>query len=73
MGFDALVDDGVEVSPELFGIDGWSGLEELCDGVRCHEAESPKWGEFSDGYAVACDDEGLALVEATHDLSAAVP
>jgi hypothetical protein len=57
----------------LFAVDGRRGLEELCDGFRCHEAETPQRGEFTDWDAVACDDEGLAFVEAAHDLSAAVP
>ena len=70
--FDALIGGSVEVSPELFAVDGRSCMEELFDGFRSHEAETPQWGEFADWYAIACDDEGLSRVEATHDLSAAV-
>src|SRR6056297_2579437 len=71
--FDALIGYRVEVLSELFAVDGRGGLEELGDGFRSHEAKPPKRGEFADGHAVACDNEGLALVEATHDLPAAVP
>ena len=70
--FDALIGDGVEVSSELLAVDGRSCLEELCDGFCCYEAKTSQRGEFTDGYAVARHDEGLALVEATHDLPAAV-
>ena len=46
--FDALIGDSVEVSSELFAVDGWSCLEELCDGLGPHEAEAPHRGEFAD-------------------------
>jgi hypothetical protein len=70
--FDVLIGDDIEVSSELFAVDGWSRLEELCDGFCCDEAKTSQRGEFTDGYAVARHDEGLALVETTHDLPAAV-
>ena len=42
-GFDALIGDSVEVVPEPFAVDGQSCLEELCDGLRGHEAEAPQF------------------------------
>ena len=63
-GFDALIGHYVEVASESFGVDGPSCLEELCDEFRCHEAKTTQWGEFAAGNSIACDDEGLALVEA---------
>lgn len=41
-GFDAVIGEFVEIALELFAVDGWSCLEDRCDGVRCHEAEVPK-------------------------------
>lgn len=70
--FDALVGNSVEVASELVAVDGRRCLEELGDGFCGHEAETPKWSEFTDRLAVACDDEGLAFVEASHDLATAV-
>lgn len=61
--FAALIGDGVEISSELFGVDGRRCREDLCNRVGGHEAETPEWGEFTDGDAVASDDEGLAFVE----------
>ena len=72
-GFDALIGDGVEVSSEPFGVDGWSCLEDLCNGFRGHEAKPTQRCEFADRNSIACDDEELTPVEAAHDLSAAVP
>ena len=72
-GFDALVGDSVEISSELFAVDGRSGLEELNNGLCSHEAKKTQRSEFADGDTVACHHEGLALVEAAHDLPAAVP
>ncbi len=71
--FDALIGERVEVLSELFAVDGRCGLEELCDGVSCHESETAHRGELTDWYTVARDDERLALVEAAHDLAASVP
>lgn len=71
--FDALIGDKVEVPSELFAVNRWSCLEELGDGFRCNESEAAQRGQLADRHAIAGHDEGLALVKATHDLSAAIP
>lgn len=62
----------VEVLAKLGGVDRW------CIRKRCHndlagnEATVPQRDQLTNGHAVASDNEGLALVETAHDLSAVV-
>ncbi len=63
---------GVEVRSEAFVVDRWCDPEHGDRRLRRDEAMSTQWQQFADGHAVSSDDEGLALVEVTHDLAALV-
>lgn len=63
----------VEVVPESDGVDRGSASEELRGGLGPHEAVSAQWGQLTDRFAVASDDERLAFGERPHDPAAVVP
>ena len=67
-----MTGDFVQILAELLSVDCRCCAEDLGDRFCGHESEASHWREFSDRDAVAGDDEGLAFVEATHDLAAAV-
>src|SRR5437588_11495356 len=68
----ALVDATVEVPAETHAINVGCAGKRGNDCFCRNEAPSPQRYELADGHAVPRDDEGLTLVELTHDLAALV-
>jgi hypothetical protein len=67
-----LVEHEIDVRPESFAIDGWCVSEDSADYLRGNELPSSKGDQLSDRHPVPGHDEGLASVEAPHDLAAIV-
>lgn len=68
----ALVDVAVEIGSEPVTVEAGGAGKDLGDLLARSELSPPDWDEFADGHAAPSDDEGLALVQATHDLAAVV-
>ena len=65
--------NAVEVGAKPSQVDARSATEYGDGGIGLHEPVPPKRSQFTDGHAVAGDDEALALVQPPHDLTALVP
>ena len=68
-----LVEDAIDLGAEPGWIDPRGSGERAHDDVRRDEAATPERDQLTHGRPVAGDDEGLALVECSHDLAAVVP
>src|SRR5262249_5101649 len=68
-----LVEDAVDVGTEPDWIDPRRSGERAHDDLRRDEAATPERDQLTHWRPVAGDDEGLALVERSHDLAAVVP
>jgi len=69
---DVLIYAAVEVRAQPLIIEVRRATERRRQCRAVHDATAPQWEEFSDGDTVAGDDECLALVESTHDVTAVV-
>ena len=68
-----LVEDAIDVGAEPGRIDCRGSGERAHDDFRRDEAATPERDQLTHGRSVAGNDEGLALVERSHDLAAVVP
>ncbi len=64
--------DAVQIGPETLIVDSGRVPEKGDRRFGCDKAMTSQGREFTDGYAVSSDDEGLALIQPAHDLSALV-
>jgi hypothetical protein len=62
----------VEIGSESVTVDAGGAGKDLRDLLARSEPSPPHWDELADGHAAPSHDEGLALIQATHDLAAAV-
>ena len=67
-----LARDSIEILAELLTVDRWRRSEDLGHRLRGHEPEPSQRCERTDRHTTTGDDKGLAFVEATHDLAAAI-
>lgn len=66
------LDDGVEIGPEAFELDGRRVAEQGSNSVGPDETVASQRSELADGHPVAGHDEMLTPIQAAHDLPALV-
>lgn len=67
-----MIEVPVEIVAKAGGVDSRGVGERRGDDLSCDETPAAEWDQLADGHAVAGDDEGLALIESAHDLTAVV-
>jgi len=70
--FECLLDDGVHIVAESARIHGWRTGDRRQQRIASDESTAPNRTKLADRHTLSRDDEVLAPIQRTHDLSAVV-